>query len=433
MKPTSEVTACVVDNGLFLPLAERLTREYSRVLYFSPWERGFSTVNEATVGDGIPGVERCKDIWEVKDEVDLWVFPDIQHSGLQLELESQGRAVWGARSGDELELNRELFLGVLRDVGLDVPKFKVVRGITALRNEIWDNEDKYVKISRYRGSLETFHWRSWKLDENFLDLLAVRFGAVRELVKFLVFDSIDTPLEIGGDTYGVDGRWPSPMLHGIEAKDKGYFGAVTDTEQMPDQIKAVLDAFKPILNRYRYRNFWSMEVRVTDNAAFFIDPTCRMGLPSSSSQMELWGNLGEIIWAGAHGELVEPQPTAMFSAEVLLKIKADRGGNWRKCEIPPALRRWIKFSGHCEVDGLAWFAPDEDNDGACGWLVATGDNPKEVLETIKEYIAELPDGLTADPAPLAEVIDAIDKGEQQGIEFAQKPMPEASAVLEPTL
>ncbi len=176
-----------------------------------------------------------------------------------------------------------------------------------------------------------------------------------------------------------------------------------------------------------------MEVRVTDDAAYFIDPTCRFGLPSSASQMELWGNLGEIIWQGANGNLVEPEPTSKFSAEVLLKIKCDKGGLWRKCEIPTELRQWLKFSGHCEVDGLAWFAPDDDNDGACGWLVATGDSPKEVLETIKGYIAKLPDGLTADPAPLAEVISYIDEGQEQGIDFASEPLPEPGAVLESRL
>lgn len=432
MKPASESTILIFDHGLFLPLAERMAREFKRVFYFSEWQEGFSTVNKACVGDGIPGVERVADFWTVKDEVDCWCFPDIQKSGLQLELESQGCAVWGARSGDELELNRELFLKTLKYVGLDVPKFEVVRGITALTDLLRDTEDKFIKISRYRGSLETFHWRSWKLDENFLDLLAVRFGAVRELVKFIVFDPIDTPLEIGGDTYCVDGRWPSLMLHGIEAKDKGYFGAVTDTEKMPDQLKAVLDAFKDPLEKYRYRNFWSMEVRVTDDAAFFIDPTCRGGLPSSASQMELWSNLGEIILAGAHGELVEPVPAAKFSAEVLLKIKSDRGGNWRKCEIPKELRQWLKFSGHCEVDGLAWFAPEEDNDDACGWMVAIGDSPKEVLETMKEQVEMLADGLFTDLGPLADVIAAIDSGEDQGIEFSKAPLPEPGSVLEPT-
>jgi hypothetical protein len=432
MKSTKDVTALVYDNGLFCSLAERLTRDYKRVLYFSPWEKGFSLVNDACIGDGIPGVERVSDIWAVKDEVDLWVFPDIQHRGLQLELESQGHRVWGARAGDELELNRELFLDTLKELGLDVPSYEVTRGITALREHLREKENCYIKISKFRGSLETSHWRSWKLDENLLDVWAVRFGGVRELIKFLVFDAIDTPLEIGGDTYCIDGRWPAQMLHGIEAKDKGYFGAVTSTEQMPEQIKVVMDAFKPVLAKYRYRNFWSMEVRVLDDKGYFIDPTCRGGLPSSASQMELWSNLGEIIWAGANGELVEPEPSAKFSAEVLLKVKGEKGA-WRKCEIPNELRRWVKLTGHCEVDGVAWFPPDESGDDACGWLVAKGPTPGVTLMAIKDVIEVLPEGLTADAAPLADVINAIEEGEEQGIEFSKSPLPEAGAVLEPSV
>lgn len=430
MKEASDVTALVYDNGLFCSLAERVAREFKRVFYFTPWEKGFSTVNDASIGDGLPNVSRCRDIWAVKDELDLVIFPDIQHSGLQLELEKQGIPVWGARAGDELELNRELFLSTLTELGLETPHFEVVRGLTALRDHLRDAEDKYVKISRYRGSLETFHWRSWKLDENFLDLLNVRFGGVRELIKFLVFDAIDTPLEIGADTYCVDGRWPSHGIHGIEIKDKAYMGAVTDTEQMPDQLKEVMDAFKPVLEKYRYRNFWSMEVRVKDDHAYFIDPTCRFGLPSSGSQMELWSNLGEIIWAGANGELVDPEPAAKFSAEVLLKIRSDKGGSWRKCEIPQELRPWLKLSGHCEVDGLAWFAPDESNDDACGWLVAIGDTPQEALDSIKEKVSELPDGLIADVAPLADAIKEIEEAEKEDISFTEKQMPEPAEVIE---
>jgi hypothetical protein len=191
-----------------------------------------------------------------------------------------------------------------------------------------------------------------------------------------------------------------------------------------------MDAFKPVLAKYRYRNFWSMEVRVLDGKGYFIDPTCRGGLPSSASQMELWSNLGEIIWAGANGELVEPDPTKMFSAEVLLKVKGEKGA-WRKCEIDDGMRKVVKLSGHCEIDGVAWFPPDDTGDDACGWMVAIADDPETVLERIQEQISRLPEGLTADAAPLADVINAIEEGEEQGIEFSKSPLPEAGAVLEP--
>lgn len=431
MKSVSEVTAIVHDNdsALFLPLAERLSRDYGRVLYVTHRGKGFEKFDKACIGDGIPGVELVPDLWRVKDECDLFIFPDCNNSGIQLELESQGLPVWGPRTADDLELNRELFMRVIEKVGLAMPEFEVIEGVSELRLQMRDKEDCYIKISRYRGSMETYHWRSWKLDEYQIDVWAMRFGPGRERIRFLVFEAINTPLEDGGDCYGIDGRWPSLMLHGVEAKDRSYFGAVTDTEQMPEQLKEVLDAFKSELARHRFRSFWSMEVRIKDGVGYFGDPTCRGGLPSSASQMELWGNLGEIIWAGAHGELVEPEPTGKFSCEVILKVSSDKEG-WPRVEIPEQLRQWMKLACHCEDDGVAWFPPDSEKDDAKGWLVSIGDTPKEALETLKEHISELPDGLSADIAPIAEVISAIEHGESEGVEFTKKPMPQPVEVLD---
>lgn len=425
----SSKTALVYGHGLELPIAERLARDFGRVIYFSEWQEGFSTVNKAVIGR-VPNLERCNDIWAVKDEVDVFIFPDVQHAGLQLELESQGKAVWGSRDGDRLELNREFFLKTLQDVGLKVPPHQVCVGVTALRDYLKEKENCYCKISKYRGSLETKHWRSWKLDENLIDLWAVRFGAVRELIRFLVFDAIETPLEIGGDTYCVDGKWPSLMLHGIEFKDQAYFSSVTPREDMPPQIKEVLQAFSPMLKNYNYRNEWSMELRVTDDAFYFIDPTCRLGLPSTGSQLELWENWSEIVWAGAHGELVDPKPLGKFSAEVILHCKTS-DGLWGTVEIPESLKQWVKLADCCEVDGVRAFPREgDDSEETVGWLVAIGDTPLETIKTLKGYVKELPDGLTADISPLADVLKEIDTEEGKGIAFSDERMPEPAKVLE---
>lgn len=430
MKELSDLTVLVYDHGLGLPVAERLARNVKRCLYFSEWQEGFSTVNKAVIGDGIPTVERCFDIWEVKNEVDLWVFPDLQHSGLQLELESQGKAVWGSRKADQIEMNRELFLKKLEQFGLEVPPFKVCIGITELRECLRHREDCYIKISKFRGSLETKHWRNWRLDENLLDVWAVRFGAVRELVRFIVFAAINTPLEIGGDTYGVDGQWPVLMLHGIEAKDQAYFASVTPREEMPDQIQEIMEAFGPLFKDYRYRNEFSMEVRVLDDKSYFTDITTRLGLPSTGSQLELWKNWTEIVWAGAHGELVEPEPAAQFSAEVILHAKAE-DGLWPAVEIPEKLRPWLKLADCCELNGIRSWPREGGDDDCVGWLVAIGNTPQETLDTIKEYAGMLPDGLTADISSLADVIKEIETEEKEGIEFsARHELPEPASVVE---
>lgn len=436
MKQLSDVTALVFDHGLGLPIAERLARDCKRVLFHSPWEEGFSTINKAIIGDGLPNIERCNDIWNVKKEVDLWVFPDVQHAGLQLELASQGFAVWGSRDADRLELNREYFLKVIGELGLQLPVWKVCIGITELRRYLRQKENVYVKISKFRGSLETKHFRSWKLDENLLDLWAVRFGAVREHIRFLVFDAINTPLEIGGDTYNVHGKWPSLMLHGIEKKDEAYFAAVTKREDMPEVAKEVMDAFGPVLGKFWYANEWSMEIRVKDDIGYFLDPTTRLGLPSTASQLEIWENWSEIIWSGAHGELVEPElvktgeedEPAMFSAELLLKANAD-DGLWPTVEIPKELNQWCKLADCCEVDGIRSWPREGGDDDAVGWLCAIGNTAAITIETMKKYVSLLPEGLTANIAPLVDVLKEIEQEEAKGIEFADDRVPEPEIVV----
>lgn len=424
MKALSQITAMVIDHGLFLPLALKLAESYKRVLYWTPFEKGFPLLNDCIIGDGFENLERVDDIWKFKDETDIWVCPDIQHSGLQLELESQGRAVWGSRRGDSLELSREKFHRILKETGLDVPKFERIVGLTNLSLYLKDKENVYIKISKYRGSLETTHYRNWREDETLLDGWAVKFGPAKELIPFMVFENIEAITEVGGDTYGVDGQWPSLMLHGDEWKDKGYIGAVTKTEDMPDEIKAVLEAFAPILKQERYRNQWSMELRVTENDAYFIDPTCRGGLPSTASQIEVWKNFSEIVLAGAHGELVDPEPAAQFTCECVLTMKSDKH-SWGVTEIPDELKQWMKLAACCEIDGRICFPPDDSMGDEIGWMVALGDTIKEVIETMIGYVELLPDGVSANTDSLTQLLKEIAKGEAEGIPFADEvPPPE---------
>lgn len=431
MKDTKQVVACVFDNpnGLFLPLAQKLSESMDRVYYTTPCEEGFSTINKSVVGKGFEGVIRVRDMWSVKKECDLFVFPDIEHSAKQLELEEQGKAVWGSRTGDIQELDRGLFLRTLKKVGLDVPPYEIVVGITNLKNHLRTRKDKYVKISRYRGSMETWHWRDWTLDRSLLDFYAVKFGPPGEHLEFFVLDNIETPLEVGGDTYSVDGGWPSLMLHGDEHKDKGYIASVMKREEMPEQVQKVLDAFGPIFKSHRYRNQWSMEIRVQGDKSYFIDPTCRGGMPSTGSQLEIWKNFGDIIWYGAHGQLIEPDPAANFTAECVLTLKSEKA-QWGTLVVPPALQRWMKLSGCCKVDGVVSFPADEHHGDEIGWLVAQGDTIEGLIETMFAQVEKLPEGVSANTDCLIPLLREIHKGEEQGIEFTDQKVPDPAIVVD---
>lgn len=426
----SAATACFVDHGgLYLPLALKLAESYKRVIYTDPNESAFPKVDKYIIGDGFKNLERVGSFWPLKSEIDLFIFPDSQGFEVQAELISQGYQVWGSGRAQSLEQSREKFHRVLGEVGLKVPKFIRVVGITALTECLLDAEDKYIKISKYRGSLETFHWHTWEQDKDILALWTVRFGGVAELIPFLVFDAIDTDLEIGADTYSVNGEFPTHMLDGTEWKDKGYFAAFKPVEEMPEQTQKVLQAFGPVLSDHGHKNFWSMEIRVTETEFYFIDATPRAPLPGMASQMELYGNLPEIILAGAHGELVNPDPLGQFAVECILSLKGEKE-MWSNVVVPEELQQWVKLGGACMVKGRTWFPPDDSHGPEVGWLVAIGDTPTETIKTLLDRAKSLPDGMSAAVESLADILKEIESAKEQGIEMTDQKLPDPSIVVE---
>lgn len=430
MKTTSEVTACVIDHGIFLPVARRLAREYAKVYYWTPHEKAFPTVRDV-IGDGFEDIERIDSPWSVVNETELFVFPDIGFAPMQEALIAQGKAVWGAGDGDKLEIYRGQFLHALGTTNLPLPNYTAIRGLTALKEHLRDLTDKWVKISRYRGDWETMHWRDWEHDETTLDAAAVRFGPWKEHITFYVFDPIDTELEDGYDGYCIDGQWPSLCIHGMESKDRAYLGTFQKMSELPQEIRVVNDAFGPILKEYGYRGFFSSEVRITPKGeSYFIDPTCRAGSPPSQVMCEMIANLGEIVWHGANGELVDPVPAAKFGTQALLTVKGDRRNNWAVIDLPKDLEQWVKCGFASEVDGRLVIPPDPDNTGSdVGWVVAVGDTISEALNNLKSNVSKLPDGVCCDYSALADLLKEAQEAEIQGISMTDQPIPEPSTVL----
>src|SRR5256885_4063327 len=226
MKPVHEVVACVCDHGLFLPIALKLGETFKKVFYWSPSDTVLPRIAEGIIGDGFSEVERVNDVWEVIHQCDCAVFPDIGFHALQNQIQLIGKPVWGHNGGDILEASRGEFLRVLEELGMDIPPYEKFKGLTALREHLLDKEDKFIKVSKWRGDWETLHFTNWAQDEVTLDQYAYRLGPAKELFTFYVFDKIDTDIEDGCDTYCIDGQFPSLCLHGIENKDKSYLGAV---------------------------------------------------------------------------------------------------------------------------------------------------------------------------------------------------------------
>lgn len=428
MSDSNKRCFCVFDHfGLFVGLAQRLAESGARVLYATPVDR-YDRLDEAVIGDGLDGIEWIEEIWDHKKEVDCFVFPDIRHSGLQGELREQNYPVWGSQKGMALEQARQFFLKKLAELGLDVPPYEVVTGLSNLKAFLKDKKDIWIKVSKWRGTWETCHWRSWRESWQEIDTWAVKFGGKQEDIPFICFPKIETDLEIGADTYCIDGKWPSMMLHGIEKKDAAYFSAVTPRKKMPEQLLPIMEAFSPYLKEVGYRNQWSMEVRVTEDKNYFIDATCRGGLPSTNSFLAA-RNVADIIYYGARGEFVEIDYGYKFSAECMVTGKA-ADHQWLSLELKPEIRKNFLAQQCCEVDGQLWYPPLDGGGNHLGWLRSTGDTPKAVLEQMNKFADELPDGVDAKVEDLSAVIREIDSMKDSGIKFTDAPMPDPSIVLE---
>jgi len=429
MKDTKDIVACCIDTGVFQHVARRLAREYKQVFYWSPWELSFPRFKDAIICDGYEGVTRVESVSEVEDHCDLFVFLDIGYADMQERLVEKGKAVWGCRHADELEARRGKFLEVLeRQTDLPVPKCVPIKGLTNLRLFLRDNEDRYIKVSTYRGDFETCHFRNMAMDEPLLDRWAVNLGPLKEHFTFFVYEPIDTEIEDGIDAYCIDGQWPKTVIHGMEAKDSAYIGTFQKFSDVPEEIRCVNEAFTPILASYGYRSAFSTEVRVTpEGESYFIDPTCRFPSPPSQVMCEMIGNLGEVIWHGANGELVEMEQNASFGAQAIFHIDRDE---WGIFEIPEEIDDFVKISFSCKVDGKICVPPDPQGVAEIGWCCGIGDTIDEAIGHLRDVKDKMPEGCHVKFESLADLLKEMNAANEAGMEMTEDKIPEPSTIIE---
>lgn len=433
MKETKDISVCVVDHGIFFGLAQELAKQVSHVGYHFPgWERGFSSCRDGAVGDGFPEVELVHDLWENKKKFDQFIFPDIQHSGMQKELESQGYAVWGSRTGDNLETLRFHFIQTLEKLGLEVAPYRTIQGLSELRVFLRNNENKYIKISRWRADLETYHHINYELSRNWLDEKAIQFGDLQDFIQFLVFDPIDTDLEVGYDGYCIDGWYPNMAIHGIEKKDKGYIGAAQHYDDLPKQVREVNDRFSDVLGSHRYRNFWSTEIRIVGERFYFIDPTCRAGMPSGDAQFVMYKNLADILWKGAHGAVVEPE----FKAKYVVQSLIEHNGNpdhWRTLHIPDRYYDQVRLLSPCAVGKeLYAISPSSAAGETVGSILSTGDDLELAIEENQKMAKEMCElnDISIHTDAVIDVLKEMHSAAKQGVKMTEEELPDPLTLVE---
>ncbi len=431
IKDLSDVVALVYDYSVFFPVAERLARDLKKVYYHRPNGEAFQTVAQSCMGDGHKNIELVEDFWTIKKEIDVFVFPDCRDGGLQIELESQGFAVWGSKMTGDLEQMRGRWITQCERMKLPMPDTEVILGLSKLRAHLAEHEGEklFIKISRFRGDMETWETKDKYQVQNKLDYLAMRFGPLQEGVTFYVQDPVETKIESGADSYNVHGKYPDEVIIGYERKSESYFATVKKKSDMPEEVWSCMEAVEPTLAAHRYANFISSEVRISDEGSYWLDPCFRCPSPAGEEQLEMYKNLSDIVYRGAMGELVQPEWLAQFCGEAVITYCGDRDA-WKSVEIPKEVQRWVKLYACAYRDGAFHFPPSQDPD-AIGCAVGLGDTPQEVLDHLKEIeeaLKEQPVQLHIEP--MNALFREIEEAEKHDIEFSEHKLPEPAAVLE---
>lgn len=407
---TASKTVCVVDNGLFVSVAETLAPHFKRTYYYNAWEQPFPRSNSVAIGEGIEGVQRVESFWPLIDEIDLFVFPDILHGPLQTYLQAIGKRVWGSRLGERLETERAKSKRWLRDMGLEVGPYRTIIGTSALREHLKSHDDVYVKVSRHRGDMETFHASTFRNIEPRLDELDHAFGARKDLVEFVVESPIKADVEVGFDGFSVDGKFPSRALYGVEKKDAGYVGQVVPYSSLPSSVREVNAKMAPLFRQLNYRGFWSSEIRVKDDGtAYLIDPCCRMASPPGELYQYLITNLAEVIWHGAAGEMVEPKYRYKFGAELILKSPwAEQ--HWQPVDFPAEIREHVKLHYLSVIDGRSYFVPQAIEMPEIGAVVAGGDTREAAIKAVIKIAEQVTGyGISFDASALEAAAEQMDE------------------------
>lgn len=406
----------LVDNGLYVSLAQRLMREFGKVGYFRNYKRGFPSYHEIDVGRGLDGITVEPHFWKAVDNYSLIAYPDVYEGDQQEYLRKLGKRVFGSGMGDELELHRIFQKKLLKAVGLPVGPYVVLKGFDALREFLKEHDDQIVKISKLRGITETWKHKTYRESEMRLDALQHELGMRKYYQVFIVEEKIETDIEYGYDCLTVDGQFPNLAAMGLEIKDVAYGAVVQDYNNLPDGMQLVNEKLAVALRNYKYRNFFSTEIR--DNGEpYLIDCTCRVPSPAGEAQMELWGNLGEMMFLGAEGKMVDPKPLAKYAVQsIIYSDFADE--NWQAVYVPPKYRDNVKLYYHSREKGFDYVIPQSTKMNEIGSVVTIGDHLDDVIKENKK-IAEMVSGdkLEVRTDRIDDVVNEFEEMEKKGMDL----------------
>lgn len=412
-----EKSVIVYDRGgLYLYCAEKLAESFKTVYYYLADADAYPTSQKHTIGMGIKGVKRVHDFWKYIDKADMVAFFDCYDGELQSWLVSKGYKVFGSGNGEQIEIDKILFLETLEELNLPVPKTYLAEGMDDLKQYLEENKNETLWLKNlHRGDFETRKFTSMAQIKPFLDDLRKRLGTASDTMEVLVQHKIESAAEVGYDGYMLDGEFTTNCIVGYEVKDKGFVGKIF--EETPEIVKGINDAFAPVFKKLGYHGNYSTEIRVTEKGEpYYIDATCRVPSPPGEVMCEVYENWAEAVWQLAHNELPELEPKAKFVAEIILT-----SGWYDQHELnvkfPKEIAQYVKLKNHTVRDGEYYCIPN-GNGEFFGAVVAYADTQEEAIKLALERAEQVEaDDLDYDDTIFDKAAESIKAGENFGIKF----------------
>lgn len=380
------------NSGSYVEMAVKLAESFGTVHYFTQWCSTHPKIEDTMHGVGMEGIIRINDFFDHVEDADCILFPDVGNGDLMEYLRLQGKAVFGCGYGQDLEQKRWETNTLFKGLGIPVLKEERIVGIGKLREHLKVNKNLFIKVGCFRGSFETWHHEDYRLSEPHLDELSHSLGSLKNTIEFIVCSALDDAVEAGWDSIIVNGEFPKYCLTGFEIKDKFYCSVFTSFDKLPSFLTNFKDKITPTLKEIGYTGFMSTEERIDKKTkvSYPIDMTNRCGIPPNEIMQELFGNLAEIIYHGAHGTLIEPIPTAKYGVQALISSSWLEDGNWQAVYVPDNIKKWVKLVHCTKQDGVYYIIPpDGYRDDTVGSVVGLGDTLEEAVENMNSYAEEI--------------------------------------------
>lgn len=391
----------IIDNGLYTSLAARLARDIE-VAYYSSWVNAFPQSRELAPATGIPNIERVDDpiAFMLGGKASHVIVPDLFLNGYERLARQCEIPTFGSGAGNELETDRWKLKEFLAENDLDVINSVQVKGIDAAKKLLEKDPDKFVKVSVFRGDMETRSGEDFLTEYNFLKN---KLGELGDSIIFIIEDPIEDATEIGIDTYFLRDHF-APSILGIERKDAAYFGWLPDS--LPKEFASITRALGKYFGENDYNNFFSLEMRRNKHGIFVTDATCRVPSPPGGVMMAACQNFPDVVLNSANPDYGD----ARYFCEIVLKSDWVTE-NWLKVTVPKEWERDYAFHNYCKRDGEISIIPHDSKYKEFGSALGWGATPDDA----KEMCIERAEAVKANQL----VFDAseLDKAEQDATDF----------------